>query len=58
MVKFNPILGTQQTPHILPSRVSYGVAIVRILEKIDGIITALHCIFYLNSEWVASEKYK
>ena len=38
------ILETQQTPHSSPSRVSYGVSIVRIWEKIDRVITMLHCI--------------
>ena len=35
---------SQQTSHISPSRASYGVSIVRILKKIDRIITAPHCI--------------
>ena len=29
-------------PHTSPSRASYGVSIVRILEKIDRVITAPH----------------
>ena len=37
---------SQKTPHISPSRVSYGVSIVRIWEKIDHIIMALHCISF------------
>ena len=41
----NQISESQQTPHSLPSRASYGVSIVRIWEKIDCIITALHCTF-------------
>ena len=41
----NKILESQQTPHILPSRVSYGASIVRIWEKIDGVIKAPHCIY-------------
>ena len=32
---------SQQTPHTLPSRASYGVSIVKILEKIDHVIW--HC---------------
>ena len=36
---------SQQTPHTSPSRASYGMAIVRILEKIDRVITAPHCIY-------------
>ena len=35
---------SQQTPHTSPSRASYVVAIVRIWEEIDRVITALHCI--------------
>ena len=34
---------SQKTPHTSPSRVSYGVSIVRILEKIDCVIMAPHC---------------
>ena len=37
------ILESQQTPHISPSRASYGVSIVRIVDKIDRVITAPHC---------------
>ena len=37
------ILESQQTPHTSTSRASYGVSLVRILEKIDRVITALHC---------------
>ena len=33
---------SQNTPHTSPSRASYGVSIVRILEKPDNIITASH----------------
>ena len=40
----NQRLESQQTPHISPSRASYGVSIVRIWEKIDRVITAPHCI--------------
>ena len=29
--------------HISPSRASYGMSVVRILEKIDQVMTALHC---------------
>ena len=39
----NQILNSQKTPHISPLRVSYGVSIVRICEKIDCVITASHC---------------
>ena len=61
MVKYNMILDTtlqwlrlklkqsfnlQKTPHISPWRVSYGLSFVRILEKIDCIIMAPHCIKY------------
>ena len=41
--KVNQILKSQQTPHNSPLRASYGVPIVRILEKIYRVITAPHC---------------
>ena len=37
------LLESQQSHHILPLQVSYGVSIVRIFEKIDYAIKALHC---------------
>ena len=40
----NEILESQQTAHISPSEVSYGVSIVRILEKIDCDIMTPECI--------------
>ena len=49
--KLNQILESQQTPHISPSRASYRVSIMRILEKIDYVITALHCMS--NIVWSA-----
>ena len=39
----NQILESQQTPHIAPSRASYGMSILRILDKIDRVIMAPHC---------------
>ena len=39
----NQILESQQTPHTSPSRASYGVSFVKILEKTDHVITAPHC---------------
>ena len=36
MQNINQSLYSQKTPHILPSWASYGVSIVRILEKIDN----------------------
>ena len=33
----------QNTPNISPWRASYGVSFVRILEKIDSVISATHC---------------
>ena len=39
----NQILESQQTPHTSPSRASYGVSFVKILEKTDRVITAPHC---------------
>ena len=42
--KENQILQSQQTPYISPLRAIYGVSIVMILEKMDHVITAPHCI--------------
>ena len=42
-VKIYKKLYSRKTPHISPSRASYGVSFVRIWMKIDRIITALHC---------------
>ena len=33
----------QKTPHTSPSRARYGVSFVKILEKIDRVITVPHC---------------
>ena len=44
MQNINSTLDSQQTLHISPSRVSYGVSIVRNLEKIHRVITAPRCI--------------
>ena len=41
---------SQQTPHNSPSRASYGVSIVRILEKNDRVRTAPHCICFQNDK--------
>ena len=41
----NQTLDSQNTLHISSSRASYGVYIVRILEKMDCIITTPHCIW-------------
>ena len=38
-------LNSQLTRHTSPSRASYGVSVARILEKIDRVITAPHCIW-------------
>ena len=43
MQNINQTLDSQKTLHSSPSRASYGVSIVRILEKIDRVITAPHC---------------
>ena len=40
----NQTSNSQKTLHISPSRASCGVSLVRIWEKIDRVITALHCI--------------
>ena len=34
-------LNSQKTPHTSPSRASYGMSIVRIVDKIDHVVTAL-----------------
>ena len=47
----------QQTPHTSPSRASYGVSIVRILEKIDRLITAPHCTF-MSPKYSVRERLK
>ena len=39
----NETVDSQKTPHISPSRASYGVSIERVWVKIDYIITPLHC---------------
>ena len=39
----NETSNSQQTPHTSPSRVSYGVSIMRILKKIDHVTMALDC---------------
>ena len=39
----NQILESQQTPHTSPSRASYGVSFVKILEKTDRVIMTPHC---------------
>ena len=44
--KVNHIWESQQTPHISPSRASYGVFIVKIFEKIDLAITTPRCSKY------------
>ena len=36
-------LNSQQTPHTSPSRVKYGVSVVRILGKIPRVTMAQHC---------------
>ena len=48
--KRDQISVSQQTPHTSPSRASYGVSIVRILEKNDRVRTAPHCICFQNDK--------
>ena len=43
----NQNLDSQKTSHSLPSRASYGVSIVRILEKINFLIMTPHCIWFV-----------
>ena len=38
-------LDSIKTPHTSPSWASYGTSFVRTLEKIDCVITALHCMY-------------
>ena len=45
-IKIN--LNSQQTPHISPSRASYGVSIVRTLEIIDRIMKTSRCISFMT----------
>ena len=40
----NQMLDPQKTPHTPPLRASYGVSFVNNCEKIERVITALHCI--------------
>ena len=44
----NQRLNPQKTPHTSPSRASYAVSFVTILDKIDCVMTALHCIFIFD----------
>ena len=46
----NQSLHSQNTPYISPPGAIYGVSIVKILEKIDRVITALHCINFDNHD--------
>ena len=39
------MLDPQKTPHTSPWQVSYGASFVNIFEKIDRVITALHCTY-------------
>ena len=48
--KVNQVLEAHQTPHTLPSWASYGVSIVKILEKIDHVTMAPRCMIKLNIE--------
>ena len=40
----NQSLNPQNTSHILPSQVSYGMYFVKIFKEIDHVMMALHCI--------------
>ena len=52
-------LNSQKTSFTSPSRASYGMSIVRILEKIDRVITAPECILthlphkYASVNWAS-----
>ena len=45
----NQTSNSQQTPHSSPSRARYGVAIMRILKKIDRVITTPHYMWLMQS---------
>ena len=53
----NQISYSQKTLHILPSQASYRVSIVRIWEKIDCVIRALHCIYWFWFIWFWCHSY-
>ena len=40
------MMTSQQTLHTSPSGVSYGVPVIRILEKIYQVIKAMHCVYH------------
>ena len=51
----NQSLYPQETHHISPKRTSYGVSIVKNLDKFDRVITASHCtydvIYNISQAW-------
>ena len=47
----NQTMNSRKTSYTSPSRASYGVSLVRICEKIDRIITALHCDIQVIVQW-------
>ena len=51
--KINRNLYSQQAPHISPSRASYGLYIVRNLEKFNRVITAPQCIKNLPVSYIS-----
>ena len=51
MQNINQSLCSQKTPHTSSSQASYGVSIVRVLETIDRIVMALHCIMTMTSSF-------
>ena len=48
-INYNQTFISRMTSNISPSHASYGESIVRILEKINRVITALHWIYFNNS---------
>ena len=46
-LNINQSLNSQKTPHSLPSRASYGMSIVGILEKINYVMMTPHCIWFV-----------
>ena len=50
----NRNLNPQKTPHISPWRASYGVSLIRIVNKIGRVITVPHCTWSSYCFWIQS----
>ena len=53
----NHSVNPPKTPHISPYRASYGESFVRVLEKIDQIIMAPNCIWFIMIDSVIVAKW-